>query len=171
MSSLGRSTPPRDPCITLPAVITARGTACSLPSMTSAMSSLYAVKLSLVSLSYQTCASRYFSFGPSSAPAHLRTRLSAAAPSHSRSRSAIGRSWKEVTLIGTPSSRTENGSYYDKVPAGVSGIRQDQGLISCHQAHEPSLRLRTLRRQTTAVAPRPMSFPRSDHRAAPIAAE
>src|SRR4051812_30257608 len=99
MSSLGRSTPPREPCITLPAVITPRGTAYSLPSMTSAMSSLYAEKLSLFSLSYQTCASRYFSFGPSSAPAHLRTRLSAAPPSQSRSRSAIGRSWKDVTLI------------------------------------------------------------------------
>src|SRR3954451_20588204 len=169
MSLLGRSTPPRDPCMTLPAVITPRGTAYNLSSMTSAMSSLYAVKLPLFSLSYQTCASRYLSFGPSSAAAHLRTRLSAAAPSHSRSRSAIGRSWKEVTLIGTPSSGQKTGRT-DAVPAGLPGTREDQGLISYQQAHMPSLPLRTLRRQTTALEPRSMWFPRSGRRAAPIAA-
>src|SRR6476661_8751620 len=103
MSRAGRSTPPREPCSTAPAAMTPRGTALRRPSTTSAISSLYAVKLSLASLSYQTWASRYFSFGASSAPAHARTRFSAAAPSHARSRSARGRSWKEVTDIGSSS--------------------------------------------------------------------
>jgi hypothetical protein len=46
-----------------PAAITPRGTASRLPPMTSAISSLYAVKLSFLLLSYQTWASRYFWFG------------------------------------------------------------------------------------------------------------
>src|SRR6478735_9809411 len=86
--------------MTAAAAITPRGTARSRPSTTSATSSLYAVKFVLLSASYQTCASRYFSLGPSSAPAHARTRFSAASPSQARSRSARGRSWKLVTLIG-----------------------------------------------------------------------
>ena len=77
----------------------ARGTATSLPLTRSQISSLYAVKLSLLSASYQTYASRYFWFGSSSAPAHLRTRLSAASPSYSRSASARPKSWKLVTAI------------------------------------------------------------------------
>src|SRR4029450_7835420 len=96
------STPPRAPCIMPPAAITARGTARSLPLTTSQMSSLYAVKLSVLSASYQTCASRYLSFGLSSASAHLRTRLSAASPSHSRSASARSKSLKLVPAIETP---------------------------------------------------------------------
>src|SRR6476620_10919846 len=103
MSRSGRSTPPRDHCITLPAAMTPRGTAFSRPSTTSAIKSLYAVKLSFLSASYQTWASRYFSLGSSCAPAHSRTRRSAAAPSHARSRSAIGKSWKLVTAIGVSS--------------------------------------------------------------------
>src|SRR5918993_1777288 len=112
-------TPPRAPCITLPAAITPRGTACSFPPTTSAMSSLYAVKLSLLSASYQTCASRYFSLGPSSAPAQRRTRFSAAAPSHSRPRSAKGRSWNAVTAIAHLRVCRTVGSR--EVPAGSAG--------------------------------------------------
>ena len=84
-----------------PAAITPRGTATSLPLTTSQMSSLYAVNLSWLSASYQMCASRYFSFGLSSAPAHRRTRFSAASLSHSRS-GAAGLSWKLLTAIETP---------------------------------------------------------------------
>src|SRR5262249_33610010 len=48
--------------------------------------------------------------GPSSASALLRTRDSAASPSHSRSRSARGRSWNAVTVMvvtcpGRPTGR------------------------------------------------------------------
>jgi hypothetical protein len=80
----------------------ARGTATSFSSTTSQMSSLYAVNLSWLSASYQMCASRYFSFGLSSAPAHRRTRFSAASLSHSRSGSARLESWKLLTAIETP---------------------------------------------------------------------
>src|SRR6478736_4514356 len=95
----GTSTPPREPCMTAAAANTPRGTAFRRPSMTSAISSLYAVKFSLASASYQTCASRYFSLGSSSALAHARTRFSAASPSHARSRSARGRSPNAVTAM------------------------------------------------------------------------
>jgi len=78
MSRSGRSTPRREPCITAAAAITARGTARSFPSITSAIRSLYARKFSFLSWSYQMWASRYFSLGPSSASAHSRTRTSAA---------------------------------------------------------------------------------------------
>ena len=78
--------------MTAAAAITPCGTACSLPSITSAMRSLYAVKFSFLVASYQTWASRYFSFGASSTYAQRRARSSAASPSHSLSVSATGRS-------------------------------------------------------------------------------
>ena len=59
-SVAGMSMPPRAPCMMPPAAITPRGIARTLPLTTSQISSLYAVKLSFLSASYQTWVSRYF---------------------------------------------------------------------------------------------------------------
>ena len=53
-----------------------------------------------LSSSYQTWALRYLALGSSWVSAHSRTRFSAASPSHSRSRSANGKSWKCGTDTG-----------------------------------------------------------------------
>ena len=110
----------RAACMTALAAITPRGTALSRPSMTSATSSLYAVKFSFLSASYQTCASRYFWFGSSSAPAHARTLLGGVAV-------------PEAVAVGEEQVLEAGDGHVVAVPGEVVSMRSRGGVKRDHR--------------------------------------